>query len=117
MSTNQSEQQSRKALKEEKRAGKKHAASLKAEKTNSVTDKQSRKQHKTKQKEEKRKNIRPRRRIFPIWLRIIVVSIIAAAALVAGLMIGYGILGDGVPTDALKKETWQHIKDIITKVE
>ena len=117
MSTNQSEQQSRKAMKEEKRAVKKRTASLKSDRTNSATDEQSRKQHKAKQNEEKRKNLRPRRRIFPIWLRIIVVSIIGAAALVAGLMIGYGILGDGVPTDALKKETWQHIIDITTKVE
>ncbi|WP_010648311.1 DNA-directed RNA polymerase subunit beta [Oceanobacillus massiliensis] len=114
MATNQSEKQSRRALKEEKDA----AASMSSNKAEAEKkDKQTRKQQKTKQNEEKRKNKIPRLRIFPIWLRIIIVLIIAAAALVAGLMIGYGVIGDGVPTDALKKETWQHIIDIVTKVE
>lgn len=54
-------------------------------------------------------------RIFPLWLRIIVVLILALFALVAGLMIGYGVIGDGTPTDALKVETWQHIIDIVVK--
>ena len=56
-------------------------------------------------------------RIFPVWLRIIIVLILAVAALVAGLMIGYGIIGEGTPADALKVETWQHIIDIVTKTE
>lgn len=52
-------------------------------------------------------------RLIPIWLRIIIVlfAIIAAAAL--GLMFGYGVLGDGKATDALKPDTWKHILDII----
>lgn len=54
-------------------------------------------------------------RIFPVWLRIILVFILSVAALVAGLMIGYGVIGDGTPTDALKVETWQHIIDIVIK--
>jgi Flp pilus assembly protein TadB len=66
-----------------------------------------------KQRKEKRKGKRPRRRIFPIWLRIIVVLLLAASALVAGLMIGFGVVGDGTPTDILKVETWQHIIDIV----
>ncbi|WP_085994068.1 DNA-directed RNA polymerase subunit beta [Oceanobacillus senegalensis] len=82
-----------------------------------ATKKTSRKAHKKKLKEEKRKNKRPRRRVFPIWLRIIMVIILAAMALVAGLMIGYGVVGDGNPIDILKEETWQHIINIVTKVE
>ncbi|WP_156290900.1 DNA-directed RNA polymerase subunit beta [Oceanobacillus salinisoli] len=81
------------------------------------TEKQTRKQQKKKQKEEKRNAKRPRRRIFPIWLRFILLLIFSAAALVAGLMVGYGVLGDGNPTDALRAETWQHIIDIIVKQE
>lgn len=77
----------------------------------------TRKQEKNKQKQEKRKNKKPRRRIFPIWLRIIVVLLFAAGALILGLMIGYGVLGDGVARDALKMETWQHIIDIVKKTE
>ena len=76
---------------------------------------QMRKQEKEKRRQERIKNKRPIRRIFPIWLRIIVVLIFSVAALIAGLMIGYGIIGDGVPTDALKFETWQHIIDIVKK--
>lgn len=78
---------------------------------------QMRKQEKAKRKQEKLQSKKPRRRLFPIWLRIIVVLLFSAAALVAGLMIGYGIVGDGVPTDALKFETWQHIIDIVNKNE
>ncbi|HLQ97249.1 MAG TPA: DNA-directed RNA polymerase subunit beta [Candidatus Dormibacteraeota bacterium] len=76
---------------------------------------QMRKQEKEKRRQERIKNKKPIRRIFPIWLRIIVVLIFSVTALIAGLMIGYGIVGDGVPTDALKFETWQHIIDIVKK--
>ncbi|APC49720.1 DNA-directed RNA polymerase subunit beta [Virgibacillus halodenitrificans] len=79
--------------------------------------KTSRNQQKQKQREEKKNNKRPRLRVFPIWLRIIVVLLLCAIALTAGLMIGYGVIGDGTPTDALKKDTWQHIIDIVTKTE
>lgn len=63
---------------------------------------------------EKRKRA-PRVRLFPIWLRIVVVLILCAFALVAGLTIGYGVMGDGAPADVLKVETWKHIIDIVIK--
>ncbi|TFJ92231.1 DNA-directed RNA polymerase subunit beta [Lentibacillus salicampi] len=81
------------------------------------TDKTTRKEQKKDRKQEKRKRKKPRRRIFPIWLRIIVVLAISAVALAAGLMVGYGVMGGGNPTDALKWETWQHIIDIVVKKE
>jgi cobalamin biosynthesis Mg chelatase CobN len=56
-------------------------------------------------------------RIFPLWLRIIIIGILSVAALMAGLMIGYGVIGDGTPLDALKVETWQHIIDIVVREE
>lgn len=56
-------------------------------------------------------------RIFPVWLRIIVVAILTVAALFGGLMIGYGVIGDGAPLDALKVETWQHLIDIVISEE
>jgi len=76
---------------------------------------ETRKQQKKKQKQEKKKNKKPRRRVFPIWLRIIVVLLLAVGALTLGLMIGYGVLGGGKALDALKTETWQHVIDIVTK--
>ncbi|GGA21141.1 DNA-directed RNA polymerase subunit beta [Psychrobacillus lasiicapitis] len=51
-------------------------------------------------------------RMFPIWLRILLCIILFAGAAATGLMVGYGVLGDGKPTDALKWETYQHILDI-----
>jgi uncharacterized membrane protein YvbJ len=60
------------------------------------------------------KSPRPKRK-FPIWARIIVVLALIALSLFAGLMFGYGIIGDGNPTDALNWETFQHIFDLINK--
>lgn len=74
----------------------------------------TRKEQKAKQKAEKRKN-KPRRRAFPIWLRIIVVLLLIAIALITGAMVGYGIIGNGKPSDALDMDTWRHIFDIVTK--
>ena len=52
-------------------------------------------------------------RMFPIWLRIILVLALLTGAIVLGVMVGYGVIGDGEPSDALKVETWQHIFDIM----
>ncbi|MCD5324087.1 MULTISPECIES: DNA-directed RNA polymerase subunit beta [Pontibacillus] len=84
------------------------------EKTKSQASKET---DKVKKQDKEKKPERYRRRVFPIWLRIIVVLVICALALVGGVMIGYGVIGDGNPTDALKLDTWQHIIDIVTKTE
>lgn|SRR5690625_504063 len=65
----------------------------------------------------KGKHVKRRRRVFPIWLRIIVVIIVCAIALIIGAMIGYSVLGDGSARDVLEKSTWQHIIDIVKKIE
>ncbi|CAM5192005.1 DNA-directed RNA polymerase subunit beta OS=Ureibacillus acetophenoni OX=614649 GN=SAMN05877842_10187 PE=4 SV=1 [Ureibacillus acetophenoni] len=36
---------------------------------------------------------------------------------ILGLMIGYGVIGDGNPIDALNWNTWQHMLDIINGKE
>lgn len=51
-------------------------------------------------------------RMFPIWLRILFVILLLVGAGTAGLMVGYGILGEGEPKNALKWETYQHMIDI-----
>lgn len=69
-----------------------------------------------KEKEKKKKqNPSNRIRLIPIWARIILVVLFFAASLIAGAMLGYGIVGDGEPRDVLNKETWQNIHDIIYK--
>lgn len=56
-------------------------------------------------------------RLFPIWLRIIIVAAILAGAGAFGLTVGYGYIGEGEPGDVLKWSTWQHMLDIISGVE
>ncbi|MCA0971007.1 DNA-directed RNA polymerase subunit beta [Halobacillus litoralis] len=79
-----------------------------------VAAKKEKKPAKGKKEKKTRKG---RRRILPIWLRIIIIVLLSALALILGAMVGYGIIGDGNPTDALQWETWQHIIDIVTKTE
>lgn len=55
------------------------------------------------------------RRRFPIPLRVLVITAALAVSLALGLVVGFGVIGDGEPKDALKKETWQHIVDIVKK--
>ncbi|WP_377887450.1 DNA-directed RNA polymerase subunit beta [Alkalihalobacillus sp. R86527] len=69
---------------------------------------------KTKDKS-KIKERKPRIRLIPIWLRLILVTLLLALSLVAGAMIGYGVIGEGSPGDVFKKETWMKISDIVKK--
>lgn len=77
----------------------------------------TRRQRKKARRRERKQKRKIRRRIFPIWLRILFIIVGCIGAIIAGVMVGYGVLGDGVPQDALKKETWQHIIDIVTRKE
>ncbi|WP_033540897.1 DNA-directed RNA polymerase subunit beta [Planococcus sp. CAU13] len=77
----------------------------------------TRKEHKNEEANGNRKQKRTlwvQIRMFPIWLRIILVIVLIVLAAALGAMVGYGVLGDGEPRDVLKWETWQHIIDIIS---
>ncbi|MFC7319332.1 DNA-directed RNA polymerase subunit beta [Halobacillus campisalis] len=76
--------------------------------------KQKKKQTKGEKKPVEKRPGSSRRRAVPIWLRIVLVLVLSVVALVVGLMIGYGVIGDGNPLDALNWSTWQHIIDIMT---
>ncbi len=72
--------------------------------------------------EEKKVNRRERRkreriRLIPIWLRLIIILFLLIISLVAGLMFGYGVIGDGNPIDAVNPKVWTHIYDMITGKE
>lgn len=54
-------------------------------------------------------------RLIPIWVRILLVLTFMAASALAGLVIGYGVIGKGNPEDVLNKSTWQHIIDLVEK--
>ncbi|WP_096156425.1 MULTISPECIES: DNA-directed RNA polymerase subunit beta [Bacillus] len=59
------------------------------------------------------KKFRPRMRVIPIWIRLVLLLAFLAVSTIAGAMFGYAILGDGDPRDVLNKETWQHIIDLV----
>ncbi|WP_347862203.1 DNA-directed RNA polymerase subunit beta [Salimicrobium sp. PL1-032A] len=61
--------------------------------------------------------LRHRRRVLPIWLRILLVLFLSLLALAVGLMIGYSVLGSGNPLEVFDWSTWQHIIDIMTGAE
>jgi hypothetical protein len=64
---------------------------------------------------EQSKKVRIRIRLIPIWVRILLILILMAVSSLAGLIIGYGVIGTGNPADVLNKSTWQHIIDLVEK--
>ncbi|WP_227937061.1 DNA-directed RNA polymerase subunit beta [Alkalihalobacillus deserti] len=68
-------------------------------------------------REEKRKKRRrekkPRLRLIPIWLRILISILLIGGSLILGMLFGYGVIGGGESVDVLKPDTWYHIIDII----
>ncbi|WP_247747108.1 DNA-directed RNA polymerase subunit beta [Alkalihalobacillus sp. BA299] len=72
----------------------------------------------TREERTKRKKRRKERvRLVPVWLRLFIVILLCGLSLVGGLMFGYGVVGEGIPTDVLKRETWEHIVKIISGAE
>lgn len=57
---------------------------------------------------------RERIRLFPIWLRLIVVIVLSGACLLCGLVIGFGVIGEGENMwDVLDPDIWYRIIDNI----
>ena len=56
-------------------------------------------------------------RIIPIWLRLIIVLVLAITAMLVGYNIGYSVIGDGSSDDTFSLSTWRHILDIINGKE
>ncbi|MCC3356186.1 DNA-directed RNA polymerase subunit beta [Bacillus sp. REN16] len=76
----------------------------------------ARDEEKNTEKEPKKKRERKIRiRLIPIWIRLLLVVVLFAASVIIGVVVGYGVIGNGDPGDALKKETWQHIVDLVNK--
>ncbi|MFS0821392.1 DNA-directed RNA polymerase subunit beta [Bacillus sp. 1P02SD] len=70
---------------------------------------------KTNKEPKKKREGKLRIRLIPIWIRLLLVVVLFAASVMIGVVVGYGVIGDGNPSDALKKETWQHIVDLVNK--
>lgn len=54
-----------------------------------------------------------KKRLIPIWLRLLIVAILVGISITVGVMVGYGVIGDGEALDALKISTWKHLLDLI----
>lgn len=80
-----------------------------------TADKKEKRKQKKQQKAEKKRNKIPRKRLFPIPLRVLTVLLLAGVALIAGLMVGYGFLGGEDPREVLEIETWKHMIDFVIK--
>lgn len=73
------------------------------------------------EEETKLNNKQPKRRdkirirLIPIWLRLVLIAILLALSAISGVVVGYGVIGDGKVSDAFKKSTWVHIIDLVEK--
>lgn len=56
-------------------------------------------------------------RLLATGIKVIVFLVVILFVAIVGLMIGYGVIGDGNPVDALNWATWQHMLDIINGKE
>ncbi|GEL07532.1 DNA-directed RNA polymerase subunit beta [Salisediminibacterium halotolerans] len=72
-------------------------------------------QHSADNEGKKKRREKPGRiRLIPVWLRLVLILLLAGAALIVGAMAGYAIVGDGTnPFDVFNPDTWYHIHDII----
>lgn len=91
-----------------------------AKETGKLSTRQAVKNKKQSSKEEEKLTetklaLKARVRLIPIWLRIIIVLFFILISTVFGVLVGYGVIGDGNMGDALKPSTWQHIIDLVEK--
>lgn len=68
-----------------------------------------------KEKSDQPKKVKIRIRLFPIWLRLFIIIIALGISLLAGVAVGYGIIGNGEVEDAFNESTWTHIIDLVKK--
>ncbi|MDQ0200826.1 DNA-directed RNA polymerase subunit beta [Neobacillus ginsengisoli] len=64
---------------------------------------------------EEYKKERPRVRLIPIWLRIVILVVLIFGCALSGAVVGYGMLGNGRVADVFKASTWTHIRDLVKK--
>jgi hypothetical protein len=62
---------------------------------------------------DRRKKIRVR--LIPVWVKVAIVIFLTIASMLVGTVVGYGVIGNGKPSEALQRGTWTHIMDIINK--
>ncbi|WP_240376127.1 DNA-directed RNA polymerase subunit beta [Bacillus piscicola] len=70
------------------------------------------------EKQEKQSRLRrflakPRVRLVPIWARLLGVLVLLICSLIAGLLIGYIVIGDGDSLQVLNWKNWQALYDFM----
>jgi cobalamin biosynthesis Mg chelatase CobN len=68
---------------------------------------------KTRAPRKKKRTPKPRLRLIPIWLRILIAIVLIGGCFILGLMFGFGVIGNQEPAEVIKPETWYHIIDFI----
>lgn len=58
---------------------------------------------------------RVRIRLIPIWLRIVLLAALVVINVMAGAVVGYGMLGGGKIAEVFHESTWTHIIDLVEK--
>lgn len=53
-------------------------------------------------------------RLFPVWLRLLIVLFLLFASVITGLVLGYSVVGDGEEFRILRWETWQELYHYIS---
>ncbi|WP_251552303.1 DNA-directed RNA polymerase subunit beta [Neobacillus muris] len=65
--------------------------------------------------EKERPKQRVRIRMIPIWLRLVLLVVLAAVCLTAGAVVGYSVLGGENAADVFSGSAWTHIRDLVEK--
>lgn len=60
-------------------------------------------------------NKRIRVRLFPIWMRIVIIAVLFFLLVIIGAVIGYSVIGEGSFTEVFRKSTWTNIFDLVDK--
>ncbi|WP_018923091.1 DNA-directed RNA polymerase subunit beta [Salsuginibacillus kocurii] len=95
--------------------------SNKTEKNQSEESRSAKGERRSKPAEEKEEQVsyaekrkREGKRMFPIWLRLVIVVVLALLSIVFGLIAGYSWFGDGDnATGILRPGTWLDLLDFI----
>lgn len=58
---------------------------------------------------------RIRVRLFPIWMRILIIALLFFLLLMIGAVIGYSVIGEGSFSEVFQKSTWTNIFDLVNK--
>ncbi|MFB4163289.1 DNA-directed RNA polymerase subunit beta [Alteribacillus sp. JSM 102045] len=90
-------------------APKAHAAQEKHNEKKTKTSSSNNEKEKKKRFRFNKLRTRSRVRLVPIWARLLIVMGLFLISLIAGLLVGYALIGEGNSIQVLNWETWQSL--------